>query len=89
MATAISEIMQQAKQLSANERFELAEQLLATNGTVQNESDEESTEGLDVFSLRYMPPEDSFAVQMRFEDAGEGEPVRYDFSGIFDNDEER
>jgi len=25
---------------------------------------------------------------MRFVDAGEGEPARFDFSGIFDDDEE-
>ena len=49
----------------------------------------ENVEGLDVFDLGYMPPEDSFAMQMRFVDAGEGEPARYDFSGIFDDDEER
>ncbi|MDX2043498.1 MAG: hypothetical protein SF097_19935 [Acidobacteriota bacterium] len=48
---------------------------------------EEDVEGLDVFSLRHMPPEDSFVVQMRFVEAGEGEPARYDFSGIFDDEE--
>lgn len=48
---------------------------------------EEDIEGLDVFSLRHMPPEDSFVVQMRFVEAGEGEPARYDFSGIFDDEE--
>ena len=88
MATALSEIMRQAKQLSANDQLELAAQLLETNGTVQDESGEENAEGLDVFSLRHMPPEDSFVVQMRFMDAGEGEPARYDFSGIFDDEEE-
>jgi hypothetical protein len=50
---------------------------------------DENVEGLDVFDLEYMPPEDSFTVQMRFVDAGEGEPARYDFSDIFDDDEER
>ncbi len=44
------------------------------------ESDEGSVEGLDVSSLKYMPPEDSFAVPMRFVEAGEGEPARFDFS---------
>lgn len=48
---------------------------------------EEDIEGLDVFSLRHRPPEDSFVVQMRFVEAGEGEPARYDFSGIFDHEE--
>jgi len=48
---------------------------------------EEDVEGLDVFSLRHMPPEDSFVVQMRFVEAGEGKPARYDFSGIFDDEE--
>jgi hypothetical protein len=79
MATALSEIMRQATRLSANERLELAAQLLAANGSVQGESAEENAEGLDVFSLRYMPPEDSFVVQMRFVEAGEGEPARHDF----------
>jgi hypothetical protein len=88
MATALNEIMRQAKQLSANEQLELAAQLLETNGTVQDESGDENVEGLDVFSLRHMPPEDSFVVQMRFVDEGEGEPARFDFSGIFDDDEE-
>lgn len=50
---------------------------------------DENVEGLDVFDLEQMPPEASFTVQMRFVDAGEGEPTRYDFSAIFDNDEER
>ena len=50
---------------------------------------DENVESLDVFDLEHMPPEDSFAVRMLFVDAGEGEPVRYDFSGIFDDDEER
>ena len=49
---------------------------------------EENDEGLDVFSLRRMPPEDSFVVQVQFVEAGEGEPRRYDFSGIFADDEE-
>ncbi len=48
---------------------------------------EEDVEGLDVFSLRHMPPEDSFIVQMRFVETGEGEPARYDFSGIFDDED--
>ena len=59
------------------------------NGIGQGEPDDENVEGVDVFSLRHMPPEDSFVVQMRFVDAGEGEPARYDFSGIFDDNEER
>ncbi|MCI0392313.1 MAG: hypothetical protein MOB07_26575 [Acidobacteria bacterium] len=61
--------------------------------TVENEipkgesEDEEVAGPLDVFSLKWMPPEDSFVVQARFVDAGMGEPARYDFSGIFDDDE--
>jgi|SRR5215510_5282375 len=52
------------------------------------EDEEEEVEPLDVFSLRYMPPEDSFVIQVQFVDAGEGEPARYDFSEVFDEDEE-
>ncbi len=48
--------------------------------------DEDWLESLDVFDLKRMPPEDSFVVRMRFVEAGMGEPLRYDFSGIF-NDE--
>ena len=40
---------------------------------------EDGDEGLDVFSFRRMPPEDSFVVQMQFVEAGEGEPLRYGF----------
>lgn len=50
---------------------------------------DEYVEGLDVFDLQYRPPEDSFTVQVHFVDAGEGEPARYDFGGIFDDDNER
>jgi hypothetical protein len=50
---------------------------------------DQDIEGLDVFDLQHVPPEDSFTVQMRFVDAGEGEPARFDFSEIFDDDEER
>ncbi len=88
MATALNELMQQAKLLSLPERLKLAGELLAPNGIAPDESVEETAEGLDVFSLRYMPPEDSFVVQMRFVEAGEGEPARYDFSGVFDDDNE-
>jgi hypothetical protein len=88
MATALSEIMRQAEKLSAGEQLELAAKLIEINRTAEEQQDEETVEGLDVFSLRHMPPEDSFVVQMRFVDAGEGEPARFDFSGIFDDDEE-
>lgn len=88
MATALSEIMKQAERLSADEQLELAAKLIEINRTVEDDQDGENVEGLDVFSLRYMPPEDSFVVQMRFVDAGEGEPARFDFSGVFDDDEE-
>ncbi len=88
MATALSEIMRQAEKLSAGEQLELAAKLIEINRTAEDELDEETVEGLDVFSLRHMPPEDSFVVQMRFVDAGEGEPARFDFSEIFDDDEE-
>ncbi len=88
MATALSEIMRQAEKLSAGEQLELAAKLIEINRKAEDEQDEETVEGLDVFSLRHMPPEDSFVVQMRFVDAGEGEPARFDFSGIFDDDEE-
>src|SRR5262249_46164947 len=46
--------------------------------TVEDEQGEENIEGLDVFSLHYIPPEDAFVVQMRFVDAGQGEPARFD-----------
>jgi hypothetical protein len=49
--------------------------------------DEEEAEPLDVFSLKSMPPEDSFVIQARFVDAGIGESARYDFSDIFDDEE--
>lgn len=88
MATALSEIMKQAEKLSADEQLELAAKLIEINRTVEDDQDGENVEGLDVFSLRHMPPEDSFVVQMRFVDAGEGEPARFDFSGVFDDDEE-
>lgn len=88
MATALSEIMKQAERLSADEQLELAAKLIEINRTVEDDQDGENVEGLDVFSLRHMPPEDSFVVQMRFVDAGEGEPARFDFSGVFDDDEE-
>ena len=79
MATALSEIMRQAEKLSAGEQLELAAKLIEINRTAEDEQDEENVEGLDVFSLRHMPPEDSFVVQMRFVDAGEGEPAHFDF----------
>jgi hypothetical protein len=88
MATALSEIMKQAEKLSADEQLELAAKLIEINRIDQDDQGEEDTEGLDVFSLRHMPPEDSFVVQMRFMDAGEGEPARFDFSGVFDDEEE-
>jgi hypothetical protein len=88
MATALSEIMKQAEKLSADEQLELAAKLIKINRNVEDDQGAEELEGLDVFSLRHMPPEDSFVVQMRFVDAGEGEPMRFDFSGVFDNDEE-
>jgi len=88
MATALSEIMRQAEKLSADEQLELAAKLIEINRAVEDDQGGENVEGLDIFSLRHMPPEDSFVVQMRFVDAGEGEPARFDFSGVFDDDEE-
>ncbi|MGH9799386.1 MAG: hypothetical protein ACRD82_03400, partial [Blastocatellia bacterium] len=52
-------------------------------------TDDEYNEDLNVFDLQHVPPEDSFTVQMRFVDAGEGDLARYYFSGIFDDDNER
>lgn len=52
-----------------------------------SESDEDD-DWLDVFSLKHVPPEDSFVVQMRFVDGGEGKPRRYDFGDLFDDDDE-
>ena len=50
---------------------------------------DQDIDGLDVFDLQHVPPEDSFTVRMRLEDAGEGEPARLDFSEVFDDNEER
>lgn len=57
-------------------------------GEEERASEEEVEEGLDVFSLNHVPPKDSYVVMMKFVDAGRGEPTRYDFSGIFDDEEE-
>ncbi|MGH9801825.1 MAG: hypothetical protein ACRD82_15795 [Blastocatellia bacterium] len=97
MSTAVGEMLKQAEQLSAEERVELTTRLMeqARQGVgdrlstpIGEATDEEVMEPLDVFSLKRMPPEESFVVRMRFVDAGVGEPARYDFSGIFDDDED-
>lgn len=86
MATALSEIMKHVEELSADEQLELAAKLIEINRNVDGDQGAEELESLDVFSLRHMPPEDSFVVQMRFVDAGEGDPARFDFGGAFDDD---
>lgn len=86
MATALSEIMKQVESLPAYDQKALAAQLSARNGYAVGEAAESESVALDVFSLALMPPEDAYTVAMRFEEAGEGEPARFDFTGIF-NDE--
>ncbi len=64
------------------------EPLPQIGGEESASEDDEVEEGLDVFSLNHVPPKDSYVVMMKFVDAGRGEPTRYDFSEIFDDEEE-
>jgi hypothetical protein len=69
-----------------DEQLELAAKLIDINRTVEDDQDGETVEGLDIFSLQHMPPENSFVAQMRFVDASEGESARFDFGRAFDDD---
>ena len=104
MTIAISEILKQVALLSLEEQRELATKVMeqaqqkAANGSpakvaeaelpAQFDAAEDNEDWLDVFSLNHVPPKDSYTVMMKFVDGGRGEPARYDFSDIFDDEEE-
>jgi len=55
------------------------------------ESVSENDEGedwLDVFSLNHVPPKASYVIKVKFVDGGRGQPRRYDFGDLFDDEEE-
>lgn len=56
----------------------------AEEGVSQNDEEED---WLDVFSLKHMPPIDSYTVMVKFVDGGYGQPRRYDFGDLFDDEE--
>ena len=51
-------------------------------------NEDEIEEELDGFSLKHVPPKSSYAIKARFVDGGHGQPQRYDFGDLFDDEEE-
>lgn len=97
MTTAVSQILKQTKLLSPQEQLELVNELLA--GTQQfaepmslpltgGEAEDEFEEVMDASSLKRVPPKDSYEIQVKFVDGGRGEPRRYDFGDLFDEEGE-
>lgn len=59
------------------------------SGVEEGASDENETEeGLDVFSLNHVPPKWTYMAQARFYYVGRGKPTPYDLSDVFNDEEE-
>ncbi len=54
----------------------------------QPDAAEDDEDWLDVFSPNHAPPKDTFEIKVRFVDGGRGQPRRYDFGDLFDDEEE-
>lgn len=114
MASALTEILKQAEQLSAEEQLELAARLMEqaqrhAEATPHNgrqgeaagtepssppgagesvSKNDEEEDWLDAFSLNHVPPKASYVIKVKFVDGGRGQPRRYDFGDLFDDEEE-
>ncbi len=49
---------------------------------------EDDDDWLDGFRFNPVPPIDSYVIQVKFIDGGRGQPRRYDFGDLFDDEEE-
>ena len=96
MTIAVSRILKEAKLLSPQEQLELVNELLGgvqqfselkpqtgTGGDAGNEGDE-AEDVIDYFSLKRVPPKDSYEIKVTFMDGGRLQPRRYDFGDLFD-----
>ncbi len=97
MTTAVSQILKQTKLLSPQEQLELVNELLGGARQIAEpvslprtggEADDEFENVIDVSSLKRVPPKDSYEIQVKFVDGGRGEPRRYDFGDLFDEEGE-
>lgn len=87
-------LMEQARQSAAatqrnGRQIEEVDAAAPQTGAEEGASEEDEVEeGLDVFSLNHVPPKWTYTAQARFYYAGRGKPSRYDFSDIFNDEEE-
>src|SRR5215210_3173495 len=96
MTLAVSQILKQTKFLSPQEQLELVNELLGQtrqnaepvsllrNGVEKDEAEEM----IDVSALKHVPPKASYEIKVKFVDGGRGEPRRYDFGDLFDDEKE-
>ncbi|MCI0423898.1 MAG: hypothetical protein L0312_32590 [Acidobacteria bacterium] len=59
----------------------------SAEGRASEYDDEEEEEWLDVFRLNHAPPLDSYVIKVKFVDGGIGQPRRYDFGDLFEEEE--
>ena len=93
---AVSQILKQTKLLSPEEQLELVNELLgqARQGLepasfLRNGfENDEAEDVIDVSSLKHVPPKDSYEIKVKFVDGGRGQPRRYDFGDLFDDEGE-
>ncbi|MGH9844128.1 MAG: hypothetical protein ACREEM_35835 [Blastocatellia bacterium] len=63
-------------------------ELLSQPDAEESVSETDEADWLDVFSLNHVPPIASYVIQVKFADGGRGQPDRYDFSDLFDDEDE-